>query len=52
MFVVLSGEPLINMGPLRVVFQQVFTEELTHTVVSSAHTVVVCAHTVVICVVL
>ena len=30
------------MGPLKVVFQLVFTEELTHTVVSSAHTVVVC----------
>ena len=30
------------MGPLKVVFQYVFTEELTHTVVSSAHTVVVC----------
>ena len=30
------------MGPLRVVFQLVFTEELTHTVVSSAHRVVVC----------
>ena len=30
------------MGPLNVVFHWVFTEELTHTVVSSAHTVVVC----------
>ena len=39
-------------GALIVVFQKVFTEGLTQTVVSSAHTVVVCAHTVVICVVL
>ena len=30
------------MRPLKVVFQYVFTEELTHTVVSSAHTVVDC----------
>ena len=30
------------MGPLKVVFQWVFTEELIHTVVSFAHTVVVC----------
>ena len=30
------------MGLLKVVFQSVFTEELTHTVVSSAHTVNVC----------
>ena len=36
------GEPLINMGFLKGVFQWVFTGELTHTVVSSAHTVVGC----------
>ena len=30
------------MGFLKVVFQYVFTEELTHTMVSSAYTVVDC----------
>ena len=30
------------MGPLKGVFQWVFTGELTHTVGSSVHTVVVC----------
>ena len=38
----IMGEQLINMRPLNVVFRYVFTEELTHTVVSSAHTVVIC----------
>ena len=42
MCVFYRGKPLINMGPLKVVFQWIFTEELTHTVVSSAHTVVFC----------
>ena len=30
------------MGPLKVVFQWIFTEELTHTVFPYVHTVVFC----------